>query len=237
MMRLVIEGALVCVLHRLAGVHDRHPVGDPGDHAEIVGDQDDGGAELGLHSLESAARRAASASICAFSVNGGKAGSCVTETAVSGTCCAARAGFDLRKYLIEVCSLAIAHVENRLCLIRNDVVAIARAQHGHVDGDARFRTWGKAPCKALNWCSNSTAALRPSCGAMRHALRGPHENRNAARSLRHTVSASADLPAPVEDWNSTSCSRSRRFERINWVDPGEPRSSLSSKSKVMVAKF
>ena len=40
------------VLHAPAAVHDQHPVGDPGDHAEVVGDPDDAGAALGLQPLD-----------------------------------------------------------------------------------------------------------------------------------------------------------------------------------------
>ena len=48
MVRAVEERAPVGALHGAAGVHHEHVVGDLGDEAEIVRDQDDRGAELGL---------------------------------------------------------------------------------------------------------------------------------------------------------------------------------------------
>ena len=48
MVRAVEERAPVGALHRPPGVHHEHVVGDLGDEAEIVRDQDDRGAELGL---------------------------------------------------------------------------------------------------------------------------------------------------------------------------------------------
>ena len=43
-----VERAPVAVLHRPAGVHHEHVVGDLGDHSEVVRDQDDRRAELAL---------------------------------------------------------------------------------------------------------------------------------------------------------------------------------------------
>ena len=39
-------------LHDVTCVHDGHPVGDVGHHAQIVGDEDDGQVVLDLHLLE-----------------------------------------------------------------------------------------------------------------------------------------------------------------------------------------
>jgi hypothetical protein len=50
--RPVVGGAAVGDLDRLAAVHDQHVVGHVGDHAEVVGDDDDGRAELVLQPLD-----------------------------------------------------------------------------------------------------------------------------------------------------------------------------------------
>ena len=50
--------------------------------------------------------------------------------------------------------------------------------------------------------------------------------------LRHTVSASGGSPGSI--LNSTSCCLAKAAIRLSRL-PGEPRSSLSSSSKVMVA--
>ncbi len=39
--RVVVDGVGLADLNRLAGVHDQHPVGHPGHHPEVVGDQHD----------------------------------------------------------------------------------------------------------------------------------------------------------------------------------------------------
>ena len=52
MTRLMEDRADVASLHNLAGIHDAHPVAELGDDAQMVGDEEDGAADLALQGFQ-----------------------------------------------------------------------------------------------------------------------------------------------------------------------------------------